>query len=647
MSFQIKKIVLYNADGKIRSINFQGNSVNIITGASGTGKSSIIPIVEYCLGSRSSNIPLKHDILNKISWFGIHLFNTDDELFVVRKNPESGNISSESIYFEKGKNLEIPPVEKISPTINLEGLKAILTTFAGIGDYSFKPKEGQTRKPGLGDIRKALIYCFQKQGEVGNQDLLFHRQGEQTLPQSIKDYMPFFMGAVNKDYVSGKEELNRAKTELLRLQSQDAEKNRIKGSAFERAHALIAESISVGLLQQTQEMPQSWSSVRNVIESALNYTPKHDVPDKAEYVNKLEQLFTERHELSRLHSIISDEVFALQALKSGNDGFAQEATEQQARLKSIGLIPIVKNDQIHICPFCESEIKNKIPTSNNLISALKGITNHLDGVRTDLPHIQKLIASAQNRQNDIQRKINDVNSQIFAIQRIDKQIEKIRDIDTRIALMKGRLGLYLESIQDIKDEDIENQAVINLKNKISELEKILDIEETQNRLDSILRFISKEMSEMARVLNLEYSKYQIRMDPKKLTVVADTECGEVPMTRMGSAHTWMSLHVITHLALHKWFAQNNLPVPHFLFLDQPSQAYFPPDVKDITIKDTDSESVHHLFKFISEKTKDAGFQIIILEHADIQQPWYQSMVREKWWDAKTKLVPESWITSSK
>src|SRR5208283_958995 len=399
MSFQIKKIVLYNADGKIRSINFQGNSVNIITGASGTGKSSIIPIVEYCLGSRSSNIPLKHDILNKISWFGIHLFNTDDELFVVRKNPESGNISSESIYFEKGKNLEIPPVEKISPTINLEGLKAILTTFAGIGDYSFKPKEGQTRKPGLGDIRKALIYCFQKQGEVGNQDLLFHRQGEQTLPQSIKDYMPFFMGAVNKDYVSGKEELNRAKTELLRLQSQDAEKNRIKGSAFERAHALIAESISVGLLQQTQEMPQSWSSVRNVIESALNYTPKHDVPDKAEYVNKLEQLFTERHELSRLHSIISDEVFALQALKSGNDGFAQEATEQQARLKSIGLIPIVKNDQIHICPFCESEIKNKIPTSNNLISALKGITNHLDGVRTDLPHIQKLIASAQNRQN--------------------------------------------------------------------------------------------------------------------------------------------------------------------------------------------------------------------------------------------------------
>ena len=133
MSFQIKRIVLYNTDGQIRSINFQINSVNIITGASGTGKSSIIPIVEYCLGSRSSNISLRQEILDKISWFGIHLINSDDELFVVRKNPKGGNSSSESIYFEKGRNLEIPSMDKISQTTNLEGLKAILTTFTELG----------------------------------------------------------------------------------------------------------------------------------------------------------------------------------------------------------------------------------------------------------------------------------------------------------------------------------------------------------------------------------------------------------------------------------------------------------------------------------------------------------------------------------
>lgn len=646
MSFQIRRIVLYSTKGQIRQINFQIDTVNIITGASGTGKSSIIPIVEYCLGSRSSNISLKHEILDTISWFGIHLINANEEIFIARKNPDRGKSSSEFIYFEKGNNLEIPPMERISQTTNLDGLKATLTYFAQIADYSFEPIVGQTRKTGLGDIRKALIYCFQKQGEVGNQEMLFHRQGEQTLPQSIKDYMPFFMGAVDKDYVSKKEELNRSKTELLRLQSKDDEKNRIKGSAFERAHALIAEAISIGLIPQTQEMPQSWATVRVIIEGALNHRPTFEKPKNEDYFKKLDTLFAEREELRRQYSKNSDEIFALRTLKSGNDGFTQEASEQKARLQSIGLIPKINDDSVCICPFCESEIKNKVPTSVNLYSALKGITTHLEGVRTDLPHIEKLIATTISRQTETQEKINDINSQIFAIQRIDKQIEGIKDTETRFALMKGRLGLYLESIQEIRDDETENQDIIDLKKKISELKKVLDLEEMQDRLDSILLFISQEMSEMARELDLEYSKYRIRLNPKKLTVVADTERGEVPMTGMGSAHNWMSLHVITHLAFHRWFAKNNLPVPHFLFLDQPSQAYFPPEVKDVTIKDTDSEKVSRLFKFISEKTKDAGFQVIILEHVDIQQSWYQEMIIENWWDGETKLVPKSWISTS-
>jgi len=351
MSFQIKRIVLYSTKGEIRPINFQINAVNIITGASETGKSSIIPIVEYCLGSRSSNIPLKHEVRDTISWFGIHLINADEEIFVARKNPDPGKNSSEFIYLEKGKNLEIPLKDQISQTTNLDGLKATLTSFAQIADYSFEPKEGQTRKTGLGDIRKSLIYCFQKQGEVGNQELLFHRQGEQTLPQSIKDYMPFFMGAVDKDFVSKKEELNRLKTELIRLQSKEDEKNRIKGSAFVRAHALIAEAISIGLIPQTQEMPRSWASVRIIIEGALNYRPTFEKPKNEDNFIKLDILFAEREELRRQHLKNSDEIRALRTLKSGNDGFTQEASEQRARLQSIGLIPKINDDSVHICPF--------------------------------------------------------------------------------------------------------------------------------------------------------------------------------------------------------------------------------------------------------------------------------------------------------
>ena len=55
------------------------------------------------------------------------------------------------------------------------------------------------------------------------------------------------------------------------------------------------------------------------------------------------------------------------------------------------------------------------------------------------------------------------------------------------------------------------------------------------------------------------------------------------------------------------------------------------------------ESVIRMFQFIAEMVKDAGFQVIITEHADIRENWYQEMVTEKWWDGTTKLVPLTWI----
>ena len=90
-------------------------------------------------------------------------------------------------------------------------------------------------------------------------------------------------------------------------------------------------------------------------------------------------------------------------------------------------------------------------------------------------------------------------------------------------------------------------------------------------------------------------------------------------------------------------ARKRLPVPNFIFFDQPTQAYFPPGVSDETVRNTDRESVIRMFRLISEKVKDAGFQVIVMEHADIQEDWYQLMITEKWWDGVKKLVPLDWI----
>ena len=52
---QIRQLVLYGKNGKVRSISFEIGQVNIITGKSKSGKSAIGDIIEYCLGGDSCN----------------------------------------------------------------------------------------------------------------------------------------------------------------------------------------------------------------------------------------------------------------------------------------------------------------------------------------------------------------------------------------------------------------------------------------------------------------------------------------------------------------------------------------------------------------------------------------------------------------
>lgn len=58
MTFRIRALHLYGRQvDKVRTLNFRTDGLNIITGGSATGKSALIEIIDYCLASRSFNVP--------------------------------------------------------------------------------------------------------------------------------------------------------------------------------------------------------------------------------------------------------------------------------------------------------------------------------------------------------------------------------------------------------------------------------------------------------------------------------------------------------------------------------------------------------------------------------------------------------------
>jgi hypothetical protein len=237
-----------------------------------------------------------------------------------------------------------------------------------------------------------------------------------------------------------------------------------------------------------------------------------------------------------------------------------------------------------------------------------------------------------------------------SIRTVDDQLSQTHDDATKKIHALGRISLYVESLPDLPDTQALEQEAESLRAQANALEIELSDERVQERIGSITSILGQRMTQWARDLGLEHSKYPLRLDIKNLTIVADTADGPVPMARMGSGENWVGYHLIAHLALHQWFVQRQRPVPSFLFLDQPSQVYFPAD-KDAggsmdSVSEDDRIAVRRMFQLVFDAVREVapGLQVIVTEHADIDQDWYQASVIERW-RGGLKLVPEDWPRS--
>jgi hypothetical protein len=100
------------------------------------------------------------------------------------------------------------------------------------------------------------------------------------------------------------------------------------------------------------------------------------------------------------------------------------------------------------------------------------------------------------------------------------------------------------------------------------------------------------------------------------------------------------------IGLHAYFVENRRPVPRFLLLDQPSQVYFPPDSSDdAELDDADHAALVRVFDALFDLTDQAieGFQVLVLEHADLNNARFRGAVLRRWRAEGDGLIPQSWI----
>ena len=237
--------------------------------------------------------------------------------------------------------------------------------------------------------------------------------------------------------------------------------------------------------------------------------------------------------------------------------------------------------------------------------------------------------------------------EIDGLYRQDDDRKHIQDLNSRRAKVVGRISLWVESVENDIDSEKQEQAIKKLESRLDEINAILDKESVEERKQSVLSRIQGKMTAWAKDLQLEHCDNPYRLDLNKVTVIVDKPERPVPLKQLGSGSNWVGVHLIVYFALQQYFINAKRPVPRFLFLDQPSQVYFPSELDE---KNIDWNEVKKMYHFIIKRTEEAEgkLQVIIVDHAEPNgnENFHKKYICENWWPINKNLVPNDWYETT-
>ncbi len=641
----IRSIFLFSHDGRRRDLNFKLHGLNVITGCSSTGKSALSEIIEYCMGRSTFNVP-EGVIRDKVAWYGV-VFQFDGEQVMIAKPAPAANYGSCSrAMMRRGADLEFPSFEELKANTDDDGVVAQLSNLLGIPQNETAVKLEHSRNSYEANIKHTFFYLFQKQGLVANKDQLFYRQNEQYIPQAIHDTLPILLGVAPDNRLEMEAQFRTAKRDLRIQEKRLAEAKEFSEKLQSRGLSLVAEAKQVEILSLA-DAPENNDEVLDLLKAALEWKPA-SVPDNN--TGQLTKLELEVKELRLEKSKLFERLKSARNFVQKEDGFSHEASEQKDRLESIKAFPKNTKTGEWQWPFCEPELGMDSPIAQSLVKELESLDYEMRSVVGERPQLQGFINNLEEELRAITDEIRIKEEELASAITANTAIAEMGNRNNAAAKVLGRISLFLESdTPDNKLKEFEDRCE-RLRRKVETLEAGIGADNSEERMASILNLISRNMGKYIDELDAEFSEHAFRLDLNNLTVIVDRPERPVPMSKTGGGANALAYHIGTLLALHAFSQKNNRPIPSFLFIDQPTQVYFPSETHradgtvEQTEKDTDIELVRRLFRMLDNFAKHEcpQFQIIVTEHANLRDDWFQESLVEEPWRKPPALVPEDW-----
>ncbi|MRW88428.1 DUF3732 domain-containing protein [Duganella sp. FT80W] len=634
--------------------------VNVITGRSSTGKSALIEIFDYCFGSSEFTVPV--GVITTAAQFYFTIMKMEASLLVMGRAADSEDVFlKEEFDVENFVSLDWLGMGYFESQYfhPLRQFKKRMNQFFSIKvtdideDIEARAAYGK-RRSATPSIRSFASFNLQHQNLVANKHAIFYRFDQKEKREQAIEHLKIFLGFADQRYFSLMQLFNELDAKRRRLKREIPKKKDQESIQRAKLEQVIFSYRAITGKEFGLNLDAAISSPAN----ALNWLGAQKVKYVAGSNEHVKLLNQEEDRRTELTSQLRKSQIALTQVESAGE-FSKKYLEHNQAIA----LPRTANIKHANCPFCESENNVVESSANQLTEAIGWLNSELRrssyrqlALDEELSVLKKQVAHDRANLASCSAKIRSLKKQTENMGALKNQYELAVEAKLRIeAVLKELLNQSKNTIDsDIKALDIEIKKITDeLKLNYDLTEKI---KEAEGRIRTLLALYGSrfDFEGSYKPINLHFS-----LESFDLWHVTPNN-KEVFLRSMGSGANWLACHLVLFLSLHRYFCEvgADCSIPPILFLDQPSQVYFP------TILDNDSEfspgelvkrdasrekskpvdedieAVTKLFDqlvvFCQETKDETGIcpQIIVTDHADKlvlkSGVTFESLVRKRW-----------------
>lgn len=636
--WNISDIFFIGEGGRVRILDLKPEEVNIITGASGTGKSTLIKAIDYCLCSSKCELAAhikRHSVAVGVKWV-----MGDVQMITARLIPPVGQTTSTRMFVSNGRNLPIPcTLEELQGATTIAAGKTFIERAFGIGGLP-EVLDDPTARKWRPSLRHATAYMFVPKDVIYNETALLHGLDQADEALNIIETMPYFLGAVNENTVLKERQLRDLRK---KLESEERKLKNLRGTSSDYkkfAMRLLLDAHHYGLC----DYPSN-TATEGELEAAL-ICIKNAQPGagKNPEETELSGLYSQRR------SLLSDIENVRRKSRATRKTLQDMVEFEGAVRRQYEKLKIAEHLQpaATACPVCDTPSERGVAIAQAIQRSMNIVRSETVAVENVRPRFVEHEDSLQLELSRLNLTLNGVDERIKTWIRQSEEAKKLDSLAQYCVQLTGRIQQFMEIYPStpMPGPDLEV-----LREQIQALEGLLDGDSKQFLVARAERKISQYLSEAFAVLptvrpcigaELEFSS-----KPPDIAIIEKDSGAVLRLPDAGSDENYLAIHIALSFAIQKYLGQVNAPVPAFLAFDQISRPYYPQrgeDESDIGENEEVSAMRKHLDFLFTATAEQKGLQVLLIEHAFFgDDERYVAATRKRWNKISgDALIPFDW-----